>query len=818
MYDHKKIEKKWQEKWEVDGVNKVDLDNAKKPFYNLMMFPYPSAEGLHVGNMYAFVHSDAYGRFMRLQGYNVFEPIGLDGFGIHAENYAIKIGEHIRDVSVRTEANYYRQLRMIGNQYDWSHKIETYKDNYYKWTQWLFLQMYKKGLAYRKKSLVSWCPKCKTGLADEQIIGGKCERCDTETEKKEMKQWFFKITEYAEKLDANLANIDWSEEVRVAQKNWIGRKDGAQIEFEVLNSASKKEQHKAIDKIAVFTTRPDTLFGVTFLAVCPEHQLIEKNKLVIKNLKKVEDYIDKIKNKSDIDRTDLNADKSGIELKGLVVINPVNQKQIPIFVVDYILPNYGTGAIMAVPAHDARDFAFAKKYKLEIVEVVSKNNEKNKGDLEQAFEGEGVNVDSDFLNGQKTSEAKEKMLAWLESNNLGTRKINYRLRDWCVSRQRYWGPPIPMIKCEDCDWVPVPEDQLPVKLPPMDDYLPDGTGKGPLNKIKDFVDTECPKCGKNAERETDVSDPFVDSSWYFLRFLSTEFERKALDKERLAKWMPVSMYIGGKEHSVLHLLYARFVTMVLHESGYVPQEEPFLKFRAHGLVIKDGAKMSKSKGNVVNPDDYIKAYGADTVRMYLMFLSDMRQGGDWRDDGVKGMNKFINKIYLLIEKVGPIDQVAERGESDDFKRLLHKTIRDVKREMESLKYNTAISKLMILVNKMQEVNYTRDEFGDFAILLAAFAPHLAEEIWEKLKLSKRKSIFEEIWPEYDEALTVDKILELVIQINGKVRAKEDVMPDITENEARAVAMDNAKIKEMITGKKIKKIIFVPGRLVNIVIE
>ncbi|NQV00503.1 MAG: leucine--tRNA ligase, partial [Parcubacteria group bacterium] len=598
-YNPNKIEKKWQKKWEEDKIYQVDLDKVKKPYYNLMMFPYPSAEGLHIGNMYAFVHSDVYGRFMHLQGHDVFEPIGLDGFGIHSENYAIKIKEHIKDVSSRTEKNFYKQLHMIGNAYDWARTVETYKPNYYKWTQWLFLKMYEKGLAYRKKSSVNWCPSCKTVLSNEQVITGRCERCEAQVEKKDMEQWFWRITDYAEKLLKNLDWIDWSEDVKVIQKNWIGKSQGSSVKFKIKN----------LDYILeVFTTRPDTLFGCTYMVVCPEHELLSKFQSKIKNYSEIEKYIKKAKIKSDLDRTDLNKDKTGVEIKGLMAINPVNGKEIPLYVADYVLSGYGTGAIMAVPAHDERDMEFAKKFNLDIIKVLKTDKE--------CFTGESVSINSDFLNNLATKKAETEIIKWLGKKKLGKRSVNYKLRDWCISRQRYWGPPIPMIKCKNCGWVPVPEKDLPVLLPDMDDFLPDGSGKGPLNKIKEFVNTTCPKCGSSAKRETDVSDPFVDSSWYYLRYLSTEFDDQALDKKRLKKWMPVDMYIGGKEHSVLHLLYSRFITMVLHQLGYIPEEEPFKKFRAHGLLISNGAKISKSKGNIVNPDKYINQYGADAVRMY----------------------------------------------------------------------------------------------------------------------------------------------------------------------------------------------------------
>ena len=829
-YNHKEIEKKWQERWAKDGLYQVDLDKAKNPFYNLMMFPYPSAEGLHVGNMYAFVHSDAYGRFMRLKGYDVFEPIGLDGFGIHSENYAIKIGEHIKKVSERTEKHFYKQLHMIGNAYDWSRTVETYKPNYYKWTQWLFLQMYKKGLAYRKESSVNWCPSCKTVLSDEQVISGHCERCDSLTEKKQMKQWFFRITDYAEKLLENLSWIDWSEEVKTIQKNWIGKSIGAEVDF-LINK----------EKVTVFTTRPDTLFGATYFVLSPEHPLIGDNKLGIKNWGEVKKYVEEAKRKSELERTDLAKEKTGVRLEGIMAINPVNNEEIPVFIADYVLMGYGTGAIMAVPAHDMRDYEFAVKYNLDIKEVVKVNNNqenqnakiKNENDNLKlknfdfdCFAGDGIAVNSGFLDGLKTVEAKEKIIKWLEEKKLGKRAVNYKLRDWCVSRQRYWGPPIPMVYCKNCakkakesglsaeasaqaGWQPVNEKDLPIMLPEMDDFLPDGSGKGPLNKIKSFVNTKCPKCGGSAERETDVSDPFVDSSWYYLRYLNTDFGNQALDKNRLKKWMPVDMYIGGKEHSVLHLLYSRFVTMVLHELDYAPVSEPYKRFRAHGLLIRDGAKISKSKGNIINPDEYIEKYGADAVRLYLMFLGDMRQGGDWRDSGMQGMHRFVKRIYALAGKI-------KEKEDKELTRWRHKTIQRVGNDLEKLKYNTAIAKLMALSNKIQDKGCNKETFSALLVMISPFAPHLAEELWERL--GYKNSVFRERWPKYDKKLVKDDTIPLVLQVNGKVRDTIEAVADISEDEAKNLALASSKIKKWTDGKEIVKIIFVQGRLVNIVIK
>ncbi len=804
-YDHKKIEKKWAKIWEETKLNQVDLDKAKKPFYNLMMFPYPSAEGLHVGNMYAFVHSDAYGRFMKLRGNDVFEPIGLDGFGIHSENYAIKIKEHIKAVSQRTEKHFYEQLHMIGNQYDWSRTVETFKPNYYKWTQWLFLQMYKKGLAYRAQAPVNWCPACKTVLSDEQVIGGQCERCGAPTEKRQMEQWFFKITAYAERLLKNLEWIDWSEPVKIGQRHWIGKSEGASLKFPVADSELA---------IGVFTTRPDTLFGATFMVLCPEHQLIDKLKEKITNFEEVKEYIKKAGQKSDLERTDLNKDKTGIEIKGVKAINPVNQKEIPIFVADYVLAGYGTGAIMAVPAHDERDWEFAKKYRIEIIEVVSGGQNVQ----EKVYIGPGNNVNSEFLNGLETKEAMAKMTEWLVKKKIGQGAVNFHLRDWCVSRQRYWGPPIPMIECAKCGWQPVPEKDLPVLLPEMADFLPDGSGKGPLNKIKEFVATTCPKCGSPARRETDVSDPFVDSCWYFLRYPSTEFDDKPFDKKRLEKWLPVNMYIGGKEHTVLHLLYSRFVTMAMHDLGYLKEEEPFKRFFAHGLLIKEGAKMSKSKGNIINPDEYIEKFGADSVRLYLMFLGDVRLGGDWRDSGMAGMSRFTNRVWHIAQRI--LKQGNKKTTDQEVLKAAHNTIKRVGDDLTKLKFNTAIAAIMEGVNALYEFEAASkkigaDIVGILAQVIAPFAPFMAEEIWSNA--GNEDSVFKELWPEYDKELIKDETIQMPVQVNGRVRTILTVPADISEAEAKNIVMSDITILKWLEGKEPKKVIFVKGRLVNIVV-
>jgi leucyl-tRNA synthetase len=816
MYNHKKIESKWKKYWEREKICSPDLDKASRPFYNLMMFPYPSAEGLHMGNMYAFTHSDCFGRYKRLKGYTVFEPIGLDGFGIHSENYALKIGEHIKDVSARTEKNFYKQLKMIGGCFDWDKTVETYRKEYYCWTQWLFIQLYKKGLAYRKKFPVNWCPGCKTVLSDEQIIAGRCERCDNKVEKREMEQWFFKITAYAERLLKNLAWIDWSPEVKIGQKNWIGKSEGAEINF-CLKDTEKK--------LTVFTTRPDTIFGATYLVIAPEHNLLQNKKIKIKNRKEVEKYVEQALRKNEEDRIKGNKQKTGVEIKGLKAINPLTKKNISIWVADYVLMDYGYGAIMAVPAHDKRDFEFAKKFKLpikKVIQPITKN--KKKFPQYECFEGEGTNLNSGFLNGLKTKAAQQKIIKYLEQDKIGKKRINYKLRDWCISRQRYWGPPIPMVKCKKCGWVPVSEKDLPVVLPPMNDFKPDGSGKGPLNKLKNFVETRCPKCGGKAERETDVSDPFVDSSWYFFRYLNSKDNGKALDKKRIKKWMPIDMYIGGKEHTVLHLLYSRFITMFLHDLGYCDFEEPFRRFFGHGLVIKDGAKMSKSKGNIVNPDDYIERFGADSVRLYLMFLSDIRQGGEWKDEGIIGMFRFVKRIWAIFEEFEDAlkskESLIQKGKISAIPKL-HKTIKKVTEDLERLSFNTAIASIMELINwyyvsqnslKNQEKYFL---LSNLAIIISPFAPHLGEEFWSML--GNQGSIFKEKWPEYNKDLVKDKEVEMVIQINGKLRGRIRVPANISQEEAFSLAVGDKKVKKFLGKSKVKKKIFIKGKLVNLVV-
>ena len=767
-YNPNKIERKWQKYWESRKIYEPNLQDpkGKGKFYNLMMFPYPSAEGLHVGNMYAFVGADIYGRFKRMQGYDVFEPIGLDGFGIHSENFAFKIGKHPIDHAKTSEKNFYRQLRSIGNSFAWNEKLETYDPDYYKWTQWIFVQMFKNGLAYRKKASVNWCPSCLTVLADEQVFAGECERCGTKVIKKELEQWFFKITKYAEKLLSNISKIDWSERVKTAQINWIGKSEGAIIYFEI----SKYRNFE----ISVFTTRPDTIYGATYLVLSPEHELLQKLREDIKNWSEVNAYIKTATQKSEINRIAEGKEKTGIELKGIKAVNPVNKEEIPIWVADYVLGSYGTGAIMAVPAHDERDAEFAKKFNLPISDAPL-------ADKDEVIKKAG-----------------------------GKREIQYHLRDWLISRQRYWGPPIPMIYCKKCSWQPVPENELPVLLPKIKNFRPTGTDKSPLALVDKFYKTKCSICGGGAKRETDVSDTFLDSAWYYLRYPSVKDKKNPWNPGLTKKWLPVDMYIGGAEHSVLHLLYARFLAMVFKDLGVIDFEEPFSKFRVHGLLIKNGAKMSKSRGNVVNPDEYVKKYGADALRMYLMFLGPFEQGGDFRSTGIAGITRFLNRVWNFISKLEEPQEPNKEAE-----KILNKYIKEIGGDIENMKFNTGVSGLMKLLNELEDKWLTAKQYGTFLKLLAPFAPHIAEELWQEV-LGNKKSIHLESWPEYDEALLAEEMVQLVIQVNGRVRDTIEVKKGLSEEDIKKIILDRDNVKKYITGT-IKKVIYIQDRIINLVV-
>ncbi len=971
------IEPKWQEAWTEEKIYSPDMKQAKRPFYNLMMFPYPSAEGLHVGNMYAQTGADVYGRFKRMQGLDVFEPIGLDGFGIHSENYALKVGTHPMKQAEVSEKNFYRQMKAIGTSVDWQRTVETYDPSYYKWTQWLFTEMFRAGLAYRKKEAVNWCPGCKTVLSDEQVIAGECERCGSLVEKRELEQWFFRITQYAQKLLDNLEKLDWTEKVKIAQKNWIGRSEGAKVEFRIQNLEST---------IEVFTTRPDTLFGATFMVVSPEHPLVRsllnsEFKIQGAELEEVKRYVEQAKKKTEQERMAEGKEKTGV-FSGLYAINPVNNEQIPIWIADYVLMGYGTGAIMAVPAHDERDYAFAKKYDLPIKRVIEpkfvnssgesavkpeldfvkrdavcaivrnpkddtylcikwkdahmqglvtggiedgediveaarrevheetgyknlrlvedpslvmhslfyhrlkkqnrwarfhyvffelENEEKDvvgekeaamhevvwkkkedlkdffsvvEGDFlvtlidnpEYVFTGQGILGNSGEFNGMESEDAKVKIV---ESVN-GEMKVQYHLRDWLISRQRYWGPPIPMVYCSNCaekgvtwfakhdqenpsdwnaaGWFPVETNNLPVELPYIEDFKPLGTGKAPLANHPEFYETTCPVCGGAATRETDVSDTFLDSAWYFLRYPSSDIESVPFDIDITKKWLPVDIYIGGAEHSVLHLLYARFITMALADLKLVDFEEPFSKFFAHGLIIKDGAKMSKSKGNVVVPDEYIAKYGADTLRMYLMFLGPFNQGGDFRDTGIEGMHRFVKRVWNFLHTVDFADR-----EDKEVTKALHKTIKAVTEDLGSLSYNTAIARLMEFYNLVsKQESITKDTAIAYIKLFAPFAPYLAEEMYQSLtdnagKDLVKNSVHISAWPEYKEEYLQEEVVTVTIQVNGKRRGEMQVDTANIANREQVEEQAYQILADRVDKEKVKKAIYVPGKIINFVV-
>ena len=972
-----KIEKKWQKIWKQKKIYKTkDKVLGRKKFYHLVMFPYPSGD-LHIGHWYNFAPADVFSRFKRMTGFNVLSPIGFDAFGLPAENAAIKRGIHPKDWTYKNIKTMTVQLESMGNMYDWLRKIITAEPDYYKWTQWMFLQFYKNGLAYKKKAPANWCPKCHTVLANEQVIDGECERCDTQVVQKEIEQWLFKITDYAERLlkdlDLPAGGLDWPEKTKIMQKNWIGKSEGALIKFEI-NPKFKTKNSKQF--IEVFTTRLDTIFGCTYLVVAPEHPLLKNNELGIRNYEEVKKYIQVAKNKSDLQRTDLAKEKPGVELKGVKALNPFNNEEAPIFVADYVLGHYGTGAVMAVPAHDERDWEFAKKYNLPIKEVIipnrvdiknppvegkktqtrknvhvlvrnprnnkflclrSKkflwitfpmggivenvnivdaakreveeetgyknlkfvtilggevraeyfakhkdenrialttavmfdlvNDEKSAVDKdwadehemmwineseinydtlchaeldvwikrlkenETAFIDDGFVINSGDFIGLVSVEARKKMVEWLEKNKLGSRKINYKLRDWLVSRQRYWGAQIPIIYCDPpsdhsggggCGIVPVPEKKLPVILPNIKNYLPTEEGKSPLAHSEKFINVKCPKCGNPAKRETDTMDTFVCSSWYYLRYVDPNNPKKFADAKKIKNWLPIDMYIGGAEHATMHLLYVRFFTKALQDFGYLNFNEPFAALRHQGIILgSDGQKMSKSRGNVVDPDDLVKKFGSDAVRMYLCFMGPYNQGGPWNPTGILGIKRFLEKIYKIKSKIIPpaggqklIRRLVDKNQK--LERLLHQTIKKVGEDIENFRFNTAISALMILFNKIEkESQLSVVSCQLFVRLLAPFAPHLSEELWRQL--GGKKSVHLEKWPRYDKNLIKEETFELVIQINGKTRDKILANSGISQKEAGEKALSSDRVKILIAGKEIKKVIFVPDRLINFVI-
>jgi leucyl-tRNA synthetase len=808
-YDPQKIEEKWQQRWRDQGTNVTDVRDAADPYYALMMFPYPSAEGLHVGNLFAFVGNDIYGRFQRLQGHNVFEPFGYDAFGIHSENYALSIGKHPSTLIPQNIANFERQVKRAGLMIDWTHSLATTDPGYYKWTQWVFLQLLKRGLAYKKEAAVNWCPSCKTVLANEQVIGGRCERCDTPVEQRLLNQWFFRISEYAPRLLENLDNLDWSESTKTAQRNWIGRSEGAEIAFPVTTSGGD-------DEIRVFTTRPDTIFGATYMVLAPEHSLVEK--LTTPDHRAgVEAYLERTA-KQDLVTRKTSTEKTGV-FTGSYAINPATGQKIPIWIADYVLMEYGTGAIMAVPAHDDRDFEFATLFGLPIVRVVAVEGDDATADVSSPFTGDddASLVNSGRFDGLGVDEAKREIVAMLAQKNAAKPVVNFRLHDWCISRQRYWGPPIPIIYCDVCGAVPVPEKDLPVVLPYVEDFKPDDSGVSPLARHEDWYHVPCPQCGAQGRRETDVSDTFLDSAWYFLRYPSVGIDGVPFDNNLTKKWLPVDTYIGGNEHAVLHLLYSRFVTMVLHDMKYLDFEEPYVKFRAHGLIIRNGAKMSKSRGNVVIPDEYIATWGADAFRGYLMFLGPFEEGGDFRDASISGVRRFLDRLWAsVLTAVEQRDALPPAPDSVEVTRKLHQTIKKVGDDIPRLSYNTAIAAMMEYMNVLRRGERVprRGEVEPMVQLVAPFAPHIAEEMWERL--GHAGSIFDSGWPAFDPGVVADERLELVIQVNGKTRGRVHVARDIGQDDAVAAALAEESIAKFLSGPAPRKVIFVPGRLLNLV--
>jgi len=803
------IEAKWQARWADRATNQPDLDGAAKPFYNLMMFPYPSAEGLHVGNFFAFTGADVYGRFKRLQGFDVFEPMGFDAFGIHSENYALKVGTNPAVLIPQNIENFRRQLVQLGGMFDWTHTLATTDPAYYKWTQWIFVQLFKAGKAYRERGAVNWCPSCKTVLANEQVEHGACERCGTQVEQRFLEQWFFRITDYAERLLANLddhSKMDWSESTATAQRNWLGRSEGAELEFPLAAGGGG---------IRVFTTRPATLFGAAFMVLAPEHPLVERVTTPPQR-REVEAYVRAAAAQDLVSRKVGEKEKTGV-FSGGYAVNPGTGRKVPIWVADYVLMEYGTGAIMAVPAHDERDLAFARKHDLEVVRVIARKGEDGKTPVREPLtDMDGCRlVNSGEFDGLSAVEGKTAITRWLEAKGIGKGVVRYRLHDWCISRQRYWGPPIPMIHCDACGPVPVPEQDLPVLLPLIEDFRPDDSGVSPLARHEEWYYVACPQCGARARRETDVSDTFLDSAWYFLRYPSTELTDRPFHAERMRRWLPVASYIGGNEHAVLHLLYSRFVTMALHDLGHLQFEEPFRRFRAHGTIVKDGAKMSKSRGNVVIPDQYIARWGADTFRMFLMFLGPFEEGGDFRDSGIAGPRRFLEKVWDLVEQCERQTLVGQEIHQEILVKW-HRTTKKVTQDLETLNFNTAIAALMEFLNALRETNCCeRHIVKDLVVMLAPFAPHFAEECWERL--GHTTSVFDAAWPAWDEALTVERMVEIAVQINGKTRSRVRVTRDASEEVAVEAALRDETVRRFLAGKTILRRIYVPGRLLNLVV-
>ena len=801
-YNFREIEKKWQDKWYSEETFKTKDDKTLPKFYGLVEFPYPSGHGLHVGHPRSYTALDIVARKKRMEGYNVLYPIGWDAFGLPTENYAIKNKIHPKKVTADNIANFKRQLKSIGFSFDWSREINTTDEKYYKWTQWIFLQLFKKGLAYKQEMPINWCTSCKVGLANEEVVNGVCERCGSEVVQKNKSQWMLKITDYAQRLIDDLDDLNYIEKVKIQQKNWIGRSEGAEVDFTIAGGE---------DKITVYTTRPDTLFGATYMVLSPEHPYLEKYKGQIKNYEEAAAYRAEAAHKSEFERTELVKEKTGVMLDGLSAVNPVNGKEIPIWISDYVLMSYGTGAIMAVPAHDSRDWEFAKKFDMPIIEVVAGGEDVQKEAYTTTSSGKMVN--SGFLDGMEVKSAISAMIAYLEEKGIGKKKVNYKLRDWVFSRQRYWGEPIPLVWCDKCGWVPLDEHDLPLTLPEIDNYEPTDNGESPLAKMEDWVNTTCPKCGAPAKRETDTMPQWAGSSWYFLRYLDPDNSEALASKENIDYWMPVDWYNGGMEHTTLHLLYSRFWHKFLYDIGVVNTKEPYMKRTSHGMILgENNEKMSKSRGNVVNPDDIVEQYGADTFRTYEMFIGAFDQATPWSMNGVKGCYRFMERVWNLQAMLADGD-----GYSPDMEISMHKTIKKVTEDIERMKFNTAIAALMALVNEFyKKGSITRGEFRTFLLLLNPTAPHMTEEMWSLAGFPGY--LHDAKWPEYDEAKTVEDTIEIVAQINGKVRDKLVIPTNLSKEETEKAALENEKIKEFTAGKTIVKVICVPGKLVNIVVK
>ena len=800
-YNFKEIEKKWQKKWEDANCFHAENNSEKEPYYALIEFPYPSGQGLHVGHPRSYTALDILARKRRMQGYNVLYPIGWDAFGLPTENYAIKNKVHPKIVTKKNIENFTRQLKMLGFSFDWQREINTTDPSYYKWTQWIFLQLFKKGLAYKQEMPINWCTGCKVGLSNEEVVNGVCERCGSEVVQRRKSQWMLKITEYAQRLIDDLDDVDFIERVKTQQTNWIGRSEGAEVEFTLTTG----------DKITVYTTRCDTLFGATYVVLSPEHSMVKKLLPMLKNADEVEKYIENAAKKSEFERTELAKDKTGARLDGVNAINPVTNEEIPIFISDYVLVTYGTGAIMAVPAHDSRDWDFAKKFNLPIIEVVSGG----KNVLEEAYTdvANGTMVNSGFLNGMSVKDAIPAMIKYLEEKGIGKKKVNFKLRDWVFSRQRYWGEPIPLVYCEKCGWVPIPESELPLELPEIDTFEPGENGESPLAKATEWINTTCPHCGGKAMRETDTMPQWAGSSWYYLRYMDPHNSEALASSEALKYWSPVDWYNGGMEHTTLHLLYSRFWHKFLYDIGVVPTKEPYQKRTSHGMILgENGEKMSKSRGNVVNPDEVVNDYGADAVRTFEMFIGAFDQSTPWSEKGLKGCYKFLERVWNLQDMVTPEEELSK-----DLEKAVNKAIMKVSDDYEKMKYNTAIATLMSLVNDFyKKGEVTTGEYRILITLLNPVAPHITEELWEKYGNTPLLALTK--WPDFDKSKTVDDEVEIVVQVNGKIKDKITVPKDIAKEELEGIALKAEKVNQALEGKTVIKIITVPGKLVNIVVK